>query len=110
MSGTVENTGPKRVSFVPEKIEKKNGPQRTCLQLHTWRIIFIDLIVALGNPCSDMAQAYFLLIKGLEKEAMFTLFIHWIPAIPAIIHLITMKRDEYGVGKTIALSGMYLLT
>ena len=108
MSGTEEDTGPKAVSFVPDKIERKEASQSRSLQLHTWRIIFIDVIVALGNPCSDMVHAFFLWQINLKSEAMVTLSIHWVPAIPAAIHLFTMKRDDYGIRNTIALSGNYV--
>ena len=92
----------KNVSF--RRIEKK--PACGLLQFVTLKVLFVDLLVQLGDVGSDFAQGYFLLLNDeLFYYGVCTFAIHWVPGVVASIHCISTKRAEYGVTKTLIWAG-----
>ena len=42
-------------------------------------------------------------------HGMVTFGIHWLPGIPAAVHILSTNRTQLGVAKSLTLSGVFLL-
>ena len=68
----------------------------------------MDLFISLGDVSSDFAQAFQLIFdEELKYYGYITLAINWMPGVVAAIHMMSTKRLEYGVRKTLLWAGMY---
>ena len=75
----------------------------------TLKILFLDLFISLGDVSSDFAQAFQLIFdEELKYYGYITLAINWMPGVVAAIHVMSTKRIEYGVRKTLLWAGKYM--
>ena len=85
---------------------KENGFMR----LMTLKILFVDFVLSLGDVSSDYAQAYQLFFQeGLMFYGILTFAINWLPGVVAAIHVVSTKREDYGVRKTLTWACKYQL-
>ena len=113
------NLPPKRVTLViPDEIHeepdppkpneainipKKTAPLCGLLEFVTLKILFVDLLVSVGDVGSDFGFSWQLYEKSIEekddllfKYAAIVFSINWFPGIVAAIHVLSMYRKKEG--------------
>ena len=101
---------PRRVTLVlPDEIHeesdppKKKAPLFGLLEFVTLKILFVDLLVSVGDVGSDFGFSWQLYEKSVEddddvlfKYAAIVFSINWFPGIVAAIHVMSMYRNKKG--------------
>ena len=79
------------------------------LRLITLKILFIDLPISIGDVGTDFAQSYELFKQEeLRIYGFLTFAINFMPGLVAAMHVVSVKRDDYGVKKTLFWAGNFI--
>ena len=103
-------TSPKRVTIMEsdkphEETDppKKKAPLFGLLEFVTLKILFVDLLISIGDVGSDFGFSWQLYKKSIEegdevlsKYAAIVFSINWFPGIVAAIHVLSMYRNKKG--------------
>ena len=83
--------------------KKKKAPLFGLLEFVTLKILFVDLLVSVGDVGSDFGFSWQLYEKSIEekddllfKYAAIVFSINWFPGIVAAIHVLSMYRKKEG--------------
>ena len=85
-------------------IPKKKVPLFGLLEFVTLKILFLDLLVSIGDVGSDFGFSWQLYEKSIEEDddvlfkyAAIVFSINWFPGIVAAIHVLSMYRNKEGL-------------
>ena len=83
--------------------KKKKAPLFGLLEFVTLKILFVDLLVSVGDVGSDFGFSWQLYEKSIEekddllfKYAAIVFSINWFPGLVAAIHVLSMYRKKEG--------------